>query len=62
MWPQDGINPEFYELLRRSEELLDTVKLKRVTEPVDWKELHRLHDELSQALDTMTAMVVPPKD
>ena len=60
MTPPDGIDPEFYTLLSRSEELLDTVKLTREIEPVDWNEVHRLHEELTQVIDKMTAMVLPP--
>jgi hypothetical protein len=57
--PADGIDPEFYILLSRSEQLLATAKLMRENEPVDWAEVHRLHNEISQTLDTMTAMVTP---
>ena len=57
--PADGIDPEFYTLLCRSEELLATVKLLRNTEPVEWAEVRKLHDEITRTLDTMTAMVPP---
>jgi hypothetical protein len=62
MTPTEGITPKFYTLLSRSEELLATIKEKRATELVDWNEMRRLHDELSQTIDAMTAMVLPPSE
>ena len=58
----DKIDPDFYKLLARSEELMATAKLKRETEPFDWKEVHRLNDEISETLDAMTAMLPPIRD
>ena len=55
----DGVDPEFFKLLARSEELLLTVKLKRETEPVDWNEVHRIHNEIKQLGDRMHALLPP---
>jgi len=57
--PTPQVDPEFNELLTRSEEILASIKLKRQNEHVNWSELHDLNDELSHLLDKMTAMVVP---
>jgi len=57
--PRPQVDPEFHELLARSEEILASIKSKRRGEHVNWSELHDLNDELSQLLDKMTAMVVP---
>ena len=52
-----GIDPEFYSLLNRSEELLAIVKQKREARSVDWQELPSLHNEISTLADKMTEMV-----
>ena len=61
MTTPDEIAPEFHTLLNRSEELLATVKLMRESEPVDWKEVHGLHAEISELGDQMTEMLPPAK-
>ena len=58
--PTPQVDPEFHELLARSEEILASIKLKRQSDNVNWLEMHDLNDELAKLLDRMTAMVMPP--
>ena len=57
----EQVDPAFFILLSRSEELLAEVKQKRETEPVDWNEVHRLHNEITELGDQMQAMLPPPR-
>ena len=57
MTQADDIDPKFYTLLSNSEALMATARLKRESEPFDWKEISRLHKEIDRMHDEMTAML-----
>ena len=56
--PTPQVDPEFHELLARSEEILAQIKSRRENEHVNWLEMYDLNDELGRLLDRMTAMVL----
>ena len=58
--PIPQVDPEFHELVTRSEALLASIKQKRESGNASWQEMHDLNDELSQLLDRMTSMVRMP--